>query len=553
MLRHLYIKNYTIIEEISLNIESGFTAITGETGAGKSIILGAMNLLLGQRADTKVLLNKDEKSIIEAKFSVEKNEVIIEFLEKEEFDNNTELIIRREITPNGKSRAFINDTPCKLSHLKTLREELIDMHQQFDTLELQRADKQIYFLDLFAQHESSLKEYKNIYNQLAKAKKDLSDLEQTISIANKERDYLQFVFEEIESLSLKENEIEQLTQQLLILENANEIKENLQLITAQFSLSERSIIDQLNEVQKNLSTSIKHMPLAEKIYDRFKSSLIELKDIAGEIETLEEQTEINPEKLQLVSERLNEANRLLLKHSVQDTTSLLALQEELNNELVSLDNSNSNIEKLRAQVIDFEKKALSIATKISSSRKKAALKLEKEIKSNLNEMGMQDAQLKINIETCPLNKSGIDQIDFLFDANNTNNFAPINKVASGGELSRLMLAIKYVVAQKAKIPTMIFDEIDTGISGDVAKKVATKFSTLAHTNQLITITHLPQIAAKATQHLFVYKAKGSNSYSTSSIKKLSDEERVEVLAIMLSGNNPSDTAKAAAVELMLTD
>jgi DNA repair protein RecN (Recombination protein N) len=553
MLRHLYIKNYTIIEEISLDLDKGFTAITGETGAGKSIIIGALNLLLGQRADTKVLLNKDEKSIIEATFLVNNNQSIIDFLKKEEFDIQAELILRREITPNGKSRAFINDTPCKLNDLKSLRDDVIDMHQQFDTLELQRADKQIYFLDLFAQHENNLKEYQDLFSNLSTTKNELESLEQQITIANKERDYLQFVFEEIESLSLKENEIENLSQELIILENASEIKDNLQLIAAQLSQSDYSLIDQLNEVQKNLSASKKHLPQVETLFERFVSCLIELKDIAAEIEHLEEETEINPEKLTLVSERVNEANRLLLKHSVSDTTSLLALKEELNNKLSGLVLSNNKIEELRKQVITIEQATLIAANKISISRNKAAVKLEKEIKNNLNEMGMQDAQLKIEITACVMNKHGIDHVDFLFDANNTNNFAPINKVASGGELSRLMLAIKYIVAHKAKIPTMIFDEIDTGISGDVAKKVATKFSTLALSNQLITITHLPQIAAKATQHLFVYKAKGSNSYSTSSIKKLTDSERVEVLAIMLSGNNPTETAKAAAVELMLTD
>lgn len=553
MLRHLYIKNYTIIEEISLDLDKGFTAITGETGAGKSIIIGALNLLLGQRADTKVLLNKDEKSIIEATFLVNNNQSIIDFLKKEEFDIQAELILRREITPNGKSRAFINDTPCKLNDLKSLRDDVIDMHQQFDTLELQRADKQIYFLDLFAQHENNLKEYQDLFSNLSATKNELESLEQQITIANKERDYLQFVFEEIESLSLKENEIENLSQELIILENASEIKDNLQLIAAQLSQSDYSLIDQLNEVQKNLSASKKHLPQVETIFERFVSCLIELKDIAADIEHLEEETEINPEKLTLVSERVNEANRLLLKHSVSDTTSLLALKEELNNKLSGLVLSNNKIEELRKQVITIEQATLIAANKISISRNKAAVKLEKEIKNNLNEMGMQDAQLKIEITACVMNKHGIDHVDFLFDANNTNNFAPINKVASGGELSRLMLAIKYIVAHKAKIPTMIFDEIDTGISGDVAKKVATKFSTLALSNQLITITHLPQIAAKATQHLFVYKAKGSNSYSTSSIKKLTDSERVEVLAIMLSGNNPTETAKAAAVELMLTD
>lgn len=551
MLSALYIKNFAIIDEIRLELNAGFTVITGETGAGKSIIIGALSKLLGERADGKILLNTEEKCVLEAHFQLELHKELENYLISHEFDlYEGEIILRREILPNGKSRSFINDTPCKLQDLKFVSSFLIHLHQQFDSLDLQNNEEQLLYIDAFAGLQNKTQHYSQLFRNWKILQNEIDNLQKELEAKEKEKDYLQFLLNEMEALQLRNGDIELWQQEWNILDNAEIIKNTLLQADVLLQEQEVNIIQQVQTLKQWLQNEPIPSAIGQQFAHRVQSVYEELKDIANELQRSANTIEHNDERKIILAEKLDLANKLLLKHRVSTSAELIQLEKNWAEQLSSID-SDANMLKNKNEKSNKERKELEkIANEISESRKQHLAKFTKAIETNLQHLAMETARVRITQKDIPLNQFGKDEIEFLFDANNTAHFLAIEKVASGGELSRLMLSIKEVIMQKIYLPSLIFDEIDTGISGDTAKKMADMLQKISRKNQLICISHLPQIAAKANQHLFVYKEQSKKHFSTSSIKKLSDNERVEVLATMLSGNNPSETAKKAAKELM---
>lgn len=549
MLSHLHIQNYAIIDEIDIQFSSALNIITGETGAGKSIVMGALSLILGERADSSVLIDTSKKCFIEGTFSIETKQSVKDFLQANDLDANNELIIRREIASNGKSRAFINDTPATLQQLKQLTSLLVDLHQQFDTLELGDDDFQREVIDALADNGSLLGDYKKIYKQYIAATKELEQLKNQKQSFQKELDYNQFLFDELNDLSLKENELEDLDVELKMLSNSEGIKSTLNKVYYELKEGEQPIIQHLKQLINQLQTYSGFHQNIQSIIERLQSTHIELQDIASEVENLNDDIVYDENRINIINDKIAVGYKLLKKHNVQTTNELLAIQNELEQKLQAVLQIDDTINAKEKQVADLLKQANALAVTISSNRNKQSQPFAKNVNELLHKVGMPNAQLKVEIKNCNLNEFGKDDIEFLFDANKSNKFEPIRKVASGGELSRLMLCIKYLVAQKIDLPTLIFDEIDTGISGEAAKQVGIIMQQLASNRQIICITHQPQIAAKANQHLFVFKDIVGNKINTN-IKVLNEDEKVVAIAKMLSGENPTATAIAGAKELM---
>ncbi|MCX6207968.1 MAG: DNA repair protein RecN [Bacteroidetes bacterium] len=550
MLQHLHIQNYAIIDEIDIQFSSALNIITGETGAGKSIVMGALSLILGERADSNVLIDATKKCFIEGVFSIDKKQAVISFLFENELDNNNELIIRREIASNGKSRAFINDTPATLQQLKQLTSLLVDLHQQFDTLELGNDDFQREVIDALADNNILLAEYKQVYKQFIDCKKELQALQLQKQNFQKELDYNQFLFDELNELSLKENELEDLDAELKMLSNSEGIKTTLSKVYFDLKESEQPIVQTIKQLINQLQSYSSYHTNIKTIIERLQIANIELLDIAGEVETLNDDIVYDENRINIINDKISLGYKLLKKHNVQTTNELIAIQTELEQKLQAVLNIDTAILKKEKEVSALLKQANALAVSISNNRQKQSLPFAKQVNELLFKVGMPNAQLKVDVKECTLNQFGKDEISFLFDANKSNKFEPIRKVASGGELSRLMLCIKYLVAQKIDLPTLIFDEIDTGISGEAAKQVGIIMKQLSNNRQIICITHQPQIAAKASQHLFVYKNATSEKVKTN-IKVLNNEERITAIAKMLSGENPTNTAIASAKEMML--
>ncbi|RYF89403.1 MAG: DNA repair protein RecN [Chitinophagaceae bacterium] len=543
MLQKLHIQNYAIITDLQINFSKNLNIITGETGAGKSILMGALNLILGQRADTAVLLNKEQKCVVEGFFSIQKNETVQSFLAKNELDAGEEIIVRREIAVTGKSRSFINDTPVNLSQLKELAVSLVDLHQQFDTLELGSENFQRDVLDALADNASLLKPLRQSYAQYAAAKKQLEDLKLQQSNADKELDYHRFLFDELNELSLKENELEDLDAELALLSNAENIKEQLTGIYFEMQESEQPLVQQLKVLQHKIQSLEAYHPLMGELQQRMNSSLIELQDIADELQVINQGIAYDEQRINEVNERLSVGYKLMKKHGMKDTAGLLALKEELEQKLDAVFNLKSQIADLEKQVQELLQTCTAIAKNITANRVAQVKPFTEKVNKLLAQVGMPNARLKVEVAAGCLSSNGGDEINFLFDANKSNRFEPLHKVASGGELSRLMLSVKSLVAKKLQLPTLIFDEIDTGISGEAAKQVGIIMKELSAGHQLIAITHQPQIAAKASAHYFVYKQPVKDKIVTS-IRLLSNEERIKAIAQMLSGEQPT----AAAIE-----
>lgn len=549
MLQKLLIQNYAIIDEIQIKFSDSLNIITGETGAGKSILMGALNLILGERAETNMLLKKDKKCIVEGVFSIDAKDAVKLFLQENDLDNEAELVLRREIVTNGKTRSFINDTPATLQQLKQLASLLVDLHQQFDTLELGDSDFQREALDALAGNNESLSEYRTIYNNWRTAKKELDELQQQKASFNKELDYNQFLFDELNELSLKENELEELDQELKLLSNAEEIKTTLSRVCFELKESEHPITQLLKQLINQLQAYSEHHPNLPSIIQRLQSTQIELADIAEETEQINDAVQFDEQRINLINDKLAAGYKLLKKHGVATTNELLKIQAELEQKLQAVLNIDEAISAKEKQVADLLKQAESIAEKISKARSKQVKPLEENVNSLLHQVGMPNARLKVEIKTADLHEYGKDNIEFLFDANKNNRFEPIKKVASGGELSRLMLCIKSLVAQHIDLPTMIFDEIDTGISGEAAKQVGIIMKDLAKKRQIICITHQPQIAGKANAHFFVYKEIKGEAIKTN-IRLLNEDERITAIAKMLSGEKPTAAAIENAREMM---
>lgn len=549
MLQKLSIRNYALIDTLEIDFDRGLNIITGETGAGKSIILGALSLILGQRAESKYFFNQDKKCVIEGSFFLA-DEQLKSLFENNDVDFQQESTLRREIAIDGKSRAFVNDTPVNLATLKLIGENLIAIHSQHATLEISNADFQLLILDVLANHQPLLKNYREGFRQLKQTEKQLALLTEQTDEAKKKQDYEQFLFNELEEAALKEDEQEHLEQELEKLTHAESIKRSLIASASLISESETAAINLVKEAGLQLNSVEKFDPAIAEINERLKSTLIELRDIANEISGIEENTEHNAARMETIQERLDLFYTLQQKHRVGSNAELLAIHEQLSQNLNALLNSDEQLEKLQKEIDALNKHLLQQAKDLDSNRRKAIIIAEKEVGAALKQMNMPNASISFNlIEQTQLNNNGINEVQLLFTANAGQQAAPVGKVASGGELSRLMLAIKALLAKHTALPTLIFDEIDTGISGETALRVGEVIDALAQNMQILAITHLPQIASKGNSHYFVYKHEKADK-TTTGIKKLNTEERVNAIAEMLSGKNPGASALQNAKELL---
>lgn len=569
MLQRLSISNYALIDDLEISFDVGLNILTGETGAGKSIILGALSLILGQRAESRYFFNQQKKCIIEGQFKIQGFH-LQSFFEENDLDYEFETVLRREISADGRSRAFINDTPVNLATLKELGEKLIDIHSQHATLEINDPDFQLLVVDSVAGHDDLLHDYRTKFKLY---KKNIAHLQQLVAVSDKAKadlDYFQFQFDELDKAALSADEQEQLEQELYSLTNAEEIKRNLLGAHYLMNEGETSAIIQLREAGHQLSSLEKFNPAITELHQRLNSAIIELKDIANEIAAIEQHTQTDEARAEEVNNRLSVIYNLQKKHRVNTNAELLQIQQELSEKIQQAIFGDEAIEKLQKQLETDKAELEKIATVLSANRNKIIPAIEENILKTLAEMGMGNSSIKIENEagksespkvgkdnavsltdfrTFGLSDSGIDHIKFLFSANKGHALAEMSKVASGGELSRLMLSIKSLVAQNTALPTIIFDEIDTGVSGEVANKVGQIMEKLAENLQVITITHLPQIASKGQSHYFVYKDDdGATTYTR--IKQLNEHERVTEIAKMLSGDKPGESALQNARELL---
>ncbi|WP_214073368.1 DNA repair protein RecN [Mucilaginibacter sp. dw_454] len=558
MLQKLSISNYALIDNLEISFDKGLNILTGETGAGKSIILGALSLILGQRAESRYFFNQQKKCVIEGTFKIGSFH-LKDFFEDNDLDYEAETVLRREISADGKSRAFVNDTPVNLNSLKLLGERLIDIHSQHATMEINDPAFQLLVVDSVAKHPELLSEYQTKFRAYKKSTAKLQQLIEESDKAKADLDYYQFQFDELEKAGLSADEQEQLEQELYALNNAEEIKRNLLGANYLMQDSDAAALIQLKDAASQLGALTKFNPQIEELQERLNSSIIELKDIAAEIENIEQRTTTDEARAAEVNERLSIIYNLQKKHRLNSNQELLDLQEELSGKIQQAVFGDEAIEKLQQQLAADKAALEQLARELSANRQKAIPAIEADVLGTLAEMGMSNSALKIeltplsesgrNISFGGLGDNGSDAVRFLFSANKGHALAEMSKVASGGELSRLMLSIKSLTAKNTALPTIIFDEIDTGVSGEVAHKVGQIMEQLADNLQVITITHLPQIASKGQSHYFVYKDDDSDTTRTR-IKQLSKDERVLELAKMLSGDNPGESALQNARELL---
>ncbi|GAA5029297.1 DNA repair protein RecN [Marivirga lumbricoides] len=548
MLQKLLIKNYALIKELDITPSAGLNTITGETGAGKSIMLGAVGLLIGKRADTKVLYEEDKKCVVEGIFRIE-DYSLKSFFESEELDYEAECVIRREISASGKSRAFVNDTPVTLDVLKNLGNYLMDIHSQHETLLLGDQDFQLQLIDAYGQTQSLLEEYQAIYSQYSTAKKELKKFTEASADLKQEKDYHQFLFEELEKAQLKPNEQEELEHSLEILENGEFIQQKLAEAYGALDQSEFAVNVIMHEAVEALKTLQNFSPAYKELYERLNSAFIEAQDIAKELEIENNQFEHDPAQLKYTQDRLSLIYQLQQKHKTDSITELLKIKDELEEKLLAAENADGDLESLQLKLKEVTRQLNDTASKLSKSRSKHFAQLEKELKELLSDLGMTDATINITNNKKEADKTGVDDIKILFSANKGISPQPLKNVASGGEFSRLMFALKYIMADKIALPTIIFDEIDTGISGEIAIKMVHMMQRMAASHQVITISHLPQIAAKGKHHYFVYKDNSADK-SVSKVKLLSEEERSLEIAKMIGGDKPSESAIQSARELL---
>lgn len=551
MLKKLTIQNYAIIDELEITFAPGMNVITGETGAGKSIIVGALGLILGERADGTVLVNKERKSVVEGLFQYEGKKTVEDFFSANELDLSDEIVIRREIGINGKSRAFINDTPVNLNQLQELSALLVDLHQQFDTLDLARKDFQLDVLDALA-HQFPLKEeYTRSFKSWDLLKSELKVLRDQKFQLEKEMDYFQFQFNELVEAGFREDELEQADAELKLLNNSEEISKALNKAGFELLESETPLVQQLKVIIQQLNGFASLHPELNSLLDRLRSAQVELQDIASGLESLGDQVSFDPARLEELNERLSIGYKLMKKHGVKTTAELLQVKNDLAGKLKNVsDIGDQLMRKEKEESLHF-KKAGELASRLSAGRKEQIKGLETKVNKLLVQVGMPNARLKVSLTSAggSLHASGMDEVEFLFDANRSGQFNPVRKVASGGELSRLMLSIKSLVADSMELPTMIFDEIDTGISGEAARQVGIIMKDSSEGRQLICITHQPQIAGKADAHYFVYKEIIKDIVKTN-IRKLDSEERIIAIAKMLSGEKPTAAAMENAREML---
>jgi len=549
LLASISIKNYALINELHIDFSSGLSIITGETGAGKSILLGALGLVLGNRADSSTLKNTTRKCIVEAILSVEKYN-LQDFFETEDIDYEINTIIRREILPSGKSRAFVNDTPVTLSVLTALRSKLIDIHSQHQTLQVSDQQFQFQLLDAFANNESKLASYQRGLTQYTSEKKKLEEILQAQREANLQYDYNAHLYNELLEANLVEDEQEVLEEKLEKINNVEEIKQNLSEALQLTTDDTIGIQNLLYSLENKLTKIAPYSKEYQELSERISSVKIELDDIVSELESANEQVDFNPLEATQLNDRLQLIYNLQKKHYVNSISALLLILEELSTKVSTVENAEQRLLDQETIVTEIANKLDAIALKISEARKRIIPTVSKQLEAILDNLGMSHARFQIqNNITEHYYKNGKDVLSFLFSANKGGQFGELKKVASGGELSRIMLAIKKVMSENSQLPTIIFDEIDSGVSGEISNKMAHIMSQMSQQMQVITITHLPQIAAKGNQHYKVYKEELNNT-TTTSLKQLSEDERIVEIAEMLSGKNISDSALTHARELL---
>ena len=550
MLKHLYIKNFTLIDELDIELYQGFSVITGETGAGKSIILGALGLLLGQRADSKAIKQGAEKCVIEAHFDLSRYGMTDFFEENEIEYDAADCIVRRELTASGKSRAFINDTPVQLSLLKELGEQLVDIHSQHQNLLLNKQDFQLNVVDIIAGDEKEQQLYQQAYTQYHATEKELSALKESIEQNRQNADFLQFQFEELTQANLAEGEQEELEQKSETMSHSEEIKSALYEADNALSAEQTGVVESLRTALSAMRQIEKVLPDASELVERLDSSYIELKDIAQEISSQMEHVDFDPAELDAINNRLDKLYDLEKKYHVETVEELIAKRDELKIQLGRIENSDEALAELQQKLATQLAQAQKAAEALTKLRTKAAKQIEKEMQGRLMPLGMPNVKFSIEMTQEPLNVSGQDKVAFLFSANTSTPLQPISQVASGGEIARVMLSLKAMISGAVKLPTIIFDEIDTGVSGKTAEKMAEIMQEMGHhERQVISITHLPQIAALGSAHYKVEKEETAKG-TISRMRKLSDDERVLEIAQMLSGSNVSEAAISNAKQLL---
>jgi len=551
MLQKLFIQNYAIIDQLEINFSGQLNVITGETGAGKSIIVGALSLILGARADSTALVNKEKKCFVEGTFDFEGKKDISDFLEQNDLETNEELIIRREINTSGKSRAFVNDTPVTLSQLSMLSSLLVDLHKQFDALELGDSGFQREVLDALCDHAALMNNYQDVFRRWQSTKKEWEELNEQKLRFEKELDYNQFQFNELDEAGFKENELEELDRELKLLNDAEGIKDALSNAYYDLKESETPIVYRLKVLVNQLHVYSSH-PNMPALIKRLESVHIELQDIAEETNSMNNHISYDPAKIEQMNERLSLGYKLLKKHGAKTTNDLLNIRAKLEEKLQAILSIDDRLRQAQARTAHLYAEVTQIAATISAGRMKQIKPLEQQVNGLLAQVGMPNARLKITVANNldDLNFFGADVIDFLFDANKTSQFLPLRKIASGGELSRLMLCIKSLVAQSIDLPTLIFDEVDAGISGEAARQVGIIIKGLAAKRQVICITHQPQIAGKADAHFLVYKKIENNTVKTN-LRLLTLEERITAVAKMLSGEKPTAASIQNAKEMVM--
>ncbi|KAB1159650.1 DNA repair protein RecN [Tenacibaculum aiptasiae] len=549
MLTHLSIHNYALINQLSIDYTKGLSIITGETGAGKSILLGALGLVMGNRADLSSLKNTEKKCVIEAQFDVE-GYSLQNLFKKLDLDYEAETIIRREILPSGKSRAFVNDTPVTLSVLTSLKGRLIDIHSQHQTMELSDVGFQFSVIDALAKNQAKVASYQRGMVKYNSLKKELKTLQEETEKSKEQYEYNLHLFKELEEADLKEGEQEVLEEKLDKLNNIEEIKLNLSEALQTSINEEIGIQSLLHSLENNLQKISSFSKNYEELSNRISSVKIELDDVISELETANEDVEFNPNEIEELNDRLQLIYNLQKKHSVDSIKELLAIYESLSEKVAQVEDAGGLLEAKKSEINEVAKKLDEVAAMITKSRNKAIPKLQKELEFLLAELGMPNARFSIELTDSEAYLSnGKDNLAFLFSANKGGNFGELKKVASGGELSRIMLSIKKILSKNIQLPTIIFDEIDTGVSGEVSNKIAKIMEDMGANMQVITITHLPQIAAKGARHYKVFKGE-EKGVTTSNLKVLSEEERIVEIAEMLSGKDISESALTHAKELL---
>ena len=550
MLKQLYIKNFTLIDELNISLYPGFSVITGETGAGKSIILGAIGLLLGNRADSKAIKAGRDRCVIEAHFDLSRYGMQ-KFFDDNDIDYDADdTIIRRELTAAGKSRAFINDTPVPLTRMRELGEQLVDIHSQHQNLLLQKEDFQLNVVDIIAQDTEQLKVYQKEYYAYRKAKELLEELKAEIAKNRENEEFMRFQHKELDDANLQEGELEQLEQEAETLSHSEDIKTALYEADSALSGENDSILDKLKNATHHLENICDVYPSMADVTGRMQSSYIELKDIAQEISSSVDHVEFDPNRLDAINTRLDKLYTLQQKFHVETVTELIATRDRIAEQLSHIDNGDEDIEEKEKEVAALLAKAEKQAALLTSIRQKSAKAIEKEMKGRLIPLGIPNVRFEIAFAEKPLSGNGADKVSFLFSANKSTQLQPVSQVASGGEIARVMLSLKAMISGAVKLPTIIFDEIDTGVSGKIAEKMADIMEEMGLQNrQVLSITHLPQIAAKGSHHYKVLKEETENG-TISHMKELNNQERIEEIAQMLSGSDITQAALANAKELL---